>query len=101
MKAFWATRSKTVFFVFAHVSRQLFVPLFESKIGSLGSRFFYDFCVDFACFGQALGAVFLIVAALETGLKLECLSGALKIQNGAMEQKDTGLEATNSGFDPS
>ena len=39
--------------------------------------FFDDSRVEFSCFLEALGVVFLICYGLETGLKIECFSRSL------------------------
>ena len=77
------------------VSRSVFrLQIFESESGQLGflrlafwcksgcKKHFFDrtrnsddFRVEFWCFSEALGAVFLTFAALETGLKIDGLSG--------------------------
>ena len=59
---------------FGLVSRSLLVPMFDSKftcLGLLNRGFRMDSGVYFCCFLEALGAFFLVFAALQTGLKID------------------------------
>ena len=89
MRALWARRLDISFYFF---SRSLFSPIWESIFGRLGfvepgfrleciaktnfsqKSFVMDIEVEFTCFFDALGAVFLVFAAMETGLKIDGFS---------------------------
>ena len=53
-------------------------------------KFIGDSRVDFRCFLEALGAAFLSFSALETGLKIECVSRSPWGSWMAPENKATG-----------
>ena len=84
-------------FLFGLVSRSLFAPIFQSKFWRLGllklgfrkeviakQKFtdinFMDFGVGLCRFSEAVAAVFLIFAVLETGLEIHRISARNRIQ---------------------